>query len=200
MKIPKQVPFHQRPVSTAVKSHPDPGTRQRLSLASNVLHCPASRARPDSYWQLRPGDRVEGQDLCPFIHPRPSRLFLSSSNPIRVSRQFPALPILVFVLPFHQCRHFYRFLYQIRPSTRERSHVRCCRDVGCLAPQKWIGVVPPFFCKVSFMVKKLTWRFRIKGIAEGHRSSPHAITSGAAMMQPRQNVPGEVKVEKEIAK
>ena len=50
------------------------------------------------------------------------------------------------------------------------------------------------------MVKKLTWRFRIKGIAEGHRSSPHAITSGAAMMQPRQNVPGEVKVEKEIAK
>jgi hypothetical protein len=36
LKIPKQVPFHQCLVSTAVESRPDPSTRQRLSLASNV--------------------------------------------------------------------------------------------------------------------------------------------------------------------
>jgi hypothetical protein len=41
---------------------------------------------------------------------------------------------------------------------------------------------------------------RIKGIKPRDTAGPHTTTTGAAMMQPRQNVPGEVKVEKEIAK
>lgn len=39
-----------------------------------------------------------------------------------------------------------------------------------------------------------------QGYSRGTPQFPTPQTTGAAMMQPRQNVPGEVKVQKEIAK